>query len=283
MSPAVESSLPIPPVEWLQQALAGDEGARETLLIWLAPLALRYANRICGGDVALAEDVAQDALLSAFVHLSELRSTATIRGWLWQLVRSAYSHRTRSAMWRSSDSVDPLDGALWKSLADGSAGPEKMAAELELAQLLWQEIARLPDDQREVLLLRDMEAMPASEVAARLGLRIEAVKSRLHRARTALQASMRHRLGESTMRSSTSSPCPDVVQLLGEHLEGELSSSSCAAMHRHLEECPQCDSVCRSLRRALSMCASEGAEHVSPSSIQRLRTALARVRSLQCE
>lgn len=281
MSSEVESSLPNPPAEWLREAVAGNDGAREELLTWLAPLALRYAHRVSGGDVALAEDVAQDALLSAFERLSELRSTATIRGWLWQLVRSAHSHRTRSLMLRSSESVDPLEGAIWQSLADGSAGPEKVATELELSQLLWQEIAKLPDEQREVLLLRDMESVPAAEVASRLGLRVEAVKSRLHRARTALQASMLQRMGESAPQPPASSTCPDIVQLWGEQVEGELSSSACAQMQRHLQECPHCDAVCRSLRRALSMCAAEGAAQVSAASLERVRAALARVRSVR--
>ena len=67
--------------------------------------------------------------------------------------------------------------------ADPRRGPDELAASREIEQALEQAIRALPPAQREILMLRDVEGLTAPEVAEVTGLKIEAVKSRLHRAR----------------------------------------------------------------------------------------------------
>jgi RNA polymerase sigma-70 factor (ECF subfamily) len=71
-------------------------------------------------------------------------------------------------------------------------------ARQEIKVLLWQAVAELPDEAREIYMLRDVEDLSGEEVAAKLGISLAAMKSRLHRARQALREKLDARLGTST-------------------------------------------------------------------------------------
>ncbi len=128
---------------------------------------------------------------------------------------------------------------------------------------------------REVLVLRDVEGLTAREVAEVLGTTVEAVKSRLHRARLAVRARVAPALGvsmpagkaEPAGTSPPESTCPDVLTLFSRHLEDEISAEVCADMERHLQSCPRCRMACDSLRRTLALCRTAPAVDV-PVSVQ---------------
>jgi RNA polymerase sigma-70 factor (ECF subfamily) len=120
---------------------------------------------------------------------------------------------------------------------------------------------------REVLVLRDVEGLTAPEVAEVMGLSVEAVKSRLHRARVAVREAVAPLLGipgtgavpapptaATPATASTAERCPDIVELFSKHLEGEISATLCADMERHLARCPACDARCQSLQKTLALC-----------------------------
>jgi RNA polymerase sigma-70 factor (ECF subfamily) len=88
---------------------------------------------------------------------------------------------------------------------------------------------------REVLVLRDVEGLSAPEVGEVLGLSVEAVKSRLHRAAIAVRERVAPALGAA---EPPKPGCPDVLPLLSRHLEGELKPETCQEMERHLATCP---------------------------------------------
>jgi RNA polymerase sigma-70 factor (ECF subfamily) len=103
-------------------------------------------------------------------------------------------------------------------------------------------------------------------VAEVLGLTVEAVKSRLHRARVAVRQAVAPMLGvpepaapAAPARAGGAAPgrevaCPDIVALFSRHLEGEISAAVCADMEKHLQGCEACRSRCDSLQRTLAMC-----------------------------
>jgi RNA polymerase sigma-70 factor (ECF subfamily) len=121
---------------------------------------------------------------------------------------------------------------------------------------------------REILVLRDVEGLTAPEVAEVTGLTVEAVKSRLHRARARVRASVAPMLGIPEPAPDLADGCPDVIALLSRHLEGEISSDVCAQMEAHLEKCGRCTARCDSLRKTLSLCRRSPAPEV-PASVQR--------------
>ena len=122
-----------------------------------------------------AEDAVQIALWQLYRKIGGLRTVATFATWLFRIVeRECYRLFRRGT---------PL------AVAAGSIG-ESITAPAVLVDLhldLAHAIAALPAPYREVLILRDIDELTAPEVAAELGLTVQAVKSRLHRARAMMK------------------------------------------------------------------------------------------------
>jgi RNA polymerase sigma-70 factor, ECF subfamily len=104
------------------------------------------------------------------------------------------------------------------------------------------------------LVLRDVEGLSAAEVAKILGIGVEALKSRLHRARVAIREELAPALGRPPIAPSRGALCPDVLTLFSQHLEGEIDPSVCATMEAHLSQCHHCRDDCESLKRTLAIC-----------------------------
>jgi RNA polymerase sigma factor (sigma-70 family) len=96
------------------------------------------------------------------------------------------------------ESLEGLEDARRDGLADPAPGPEQTAFGREVESALAAAIDALDPDQREVLVLRDIEGLTAPEVAQVIGLSVDAVKSRLHRARLAVRQRVAPVLGMST-------------------------------------------------------------------------------------
>jgi len=95
---------------------------------------------------------------------------------------------------------------------------------------------------------------------------VEAVKSRLHRAR----AKVREALAEYVQAEPLgpiSSRCPDVVAMLSRRLEGDLTGEDCASLQAHVDNCPSCGKACDSLRSLLVTCRRVG-EATAPPEIR---------------
>ena len=127
-----------------------------------------------------------------------------------------------------------------------------------------------PPSQGEVLVLRDVERLPAKQVGEALRISERAVKSRLHRARVAL----RELLAPYAPRAQAAPRCPDTARLVSRYLEGELDAEACANLERHVKSCPDCGATCAALRSVLVTCRSWRGEKL-PDSIRRpLRSAI---------
>jgi RNA polymerase sigma-70 factor (ECF subfamily) len=157
------------------------------------------------------------------------------------------------------------------------ASPDAELARRELGVALEAAIDALDPSMREVIVLRDVEGLSASEVARVVGTSAEAVKSRLHRARAALRARLEPHLGRGVPTVPSDPACPDIVDVLSRHLEGDASSDACAAMEAHLERCASCSAACGSLRRAVALCAMGRQAGLSDADARRVRGIVERV------
>jgi RNA polymerase sigma-70 factor (ECF subfamily) len=99
-----------------------------------------------------------------------------------------------------------------------------------------------------------------------LGIGVDAVKSRLHRARVSVRDQLAPLLAPG--EPSGASGCPDVVPILSQYLEGEISSAQCAEMDRHVAQCPRCRARCDSLRSTLALCRSSARGGSVPPEVQ---------------
>lgn len=139
-----------------------------------------------------AEDVLQESLFKAFVHLPSFEGRSSFSSWLTRIaINSALMLlRKRRAVEVSLD-APTIEGELlcWE-LPDTRRTPEQEYAHWEMEQHLRFAICGLRPSLRKVVDLRRKEDYSISEIAAALGISVTAAKSRLRRARTALHASM---------------------------------------------------------------------------------------------
>jgi RNA polymerase sigma-70 factor (ECF subfamily) len=241
--------------ELLAAAKQGDAAALEALLVRYQPHLYRFGLRMCGNEDD-AGDVAQESLISMARSLRDFRGDSSVSSWLYTIARRFCIKKRRRGKFAPvrEESLDApgIDAA--RQIADPGPSPEQTATSRELQHALTHAIDRLEPAQREVLVLRDVEGLSAPEVAEILGLSVDAVKSRLHRARVAV----RHGLAP-VLRSPGDEPlhdpmCPDVLMLFSQHLEGDIDPTVCATMEAHLAQCPRCRGTCESLKRTLAVC-----------------------------
>lgn len=178
---------------------AGTAAAFEKLVRLHSGRMLSVARRFLAQDHD-AQDAVQDAFLSAFKALPTFDGRARLSTWLHRIVVNAALMKLRSQRRHPEQSMDDL---LPKFLEDGHqsapAGRWKTSpSELELAenrQQIRDQIAKLPESYRTVLLLRDIEEFDTETVAQMLDLSVSVVKVRLHRARQALRTLLDPLLG----------------------------------------------------------------------------------------
>jgi RNA polymerase sigma-70 factor (ECF subfamily) len=160
-----------------------------------APRVYHLARRLLGNP-ADAEDVTQDVFLQLARKLHTFRGESAFPTWLHRVaVNAALAYRRKRALREGYPLPDPLedfreDGSHPAPVRRWATGPEDEALDRETHELIERAIARLPEIYRDVFVLADVEELPKAEIAEMLGLSVEAVKSRLHRARLL----MRHTL-----------------------------------------------------------------------------------------
>ena len=135
-----------------------------------------------------ADDVVQDALLRAFRGFDSLRGSDA-KAWLLTIVRNCHSTASRQQRKQASaplpEEHDTQDGHTMIAM---TPGPEQSADHRDEARTLDRLLSTLPEEHREILVLRELEDMNYREIAAITSLPMGTVMSRLARARAALRA-----------------------------------------------------------------------------------------------
>jgi len=162
-----------------------DEAQR---LVDLIPRLRRYARALTG-ERAAADDLVQDTLERAWSKLHLYRRGTDLRAWLFTVMHNVHVNKLRAAR-----PVDPLDDDMPELAVRAPQADALLLRDLDRA------IARLPADQRAVLLLVTLEEMSYEEVAHALAIPIGTVMSRLSRAREKLRLMM---LGQSAAAKLT--------------------------------------------------------------------------------
>ncbi|MBI5595068.1 MAG: sigma-70 family RNA polymerase sigma factor [Elusimicrobia bacterium] len=177
--------------EAVERVLAGERDA-------FAGLVRRHHQRVLGlclsltGNPADADEAAQEALLKAYRSLSAYRSEASFSTWLHRIAYNACMDFLRARSRRPAESWDALleaEGERLERLLQGDPDPAKAA---EAADLVARLLALLPEEQREVLVLCEMQGFTYEEIAASMGCSVDSVKARLRRARRTLEEGLRH-------------------------------------------------------------------------------------------
>jgi RNA polymerase sigma-70 factor (ECF subfamily) len=171
----------------------GDRAAFDLLVDRHGDALYRFASSHCRSERD-AEDAVQDGLLSAWRGAATFRAEGSARAWLFQIVLHACRRRRRRRAGEPAvhESVEAAE-----ALPSGDAGAEERASSRQTGAALARALGELPEESREVLLLRDVEGLPGDEAAAVLGIGLAAMKSRLHRARLELKERVEAILGHA--------------------------------------------------------------------------------------
>lgn len=167
----------------------GDAEAFETLVRTHSSRLLSVARRFLSNEHD-AQDALQDAFIRAFRAIGTFEERAQLHTWLHRIVVNSALMKLRERRRKPEESIEDL---LPTFAADGHQASESrdwsdaVLERKESAQVVRQAIARLPEQYRVVLMLRDLEERDTTETAALLGTSSNVVKVRLHRARQALR------------------------------------------------------------------------------------------------
>lgn len=168
--------------ELVARAQSGDRAAFAALVREHQDEVYTLARRLVG-DPHLASDVAQEALIRAWRALPSFRGDARLSTWLYRItVNTAWTQKKRAGRHQGSpiddhhDLVAPVD----------AEHPETAGEILELRDRLRAALDRLPDAQREVVVLKDIYGWSHAEIADSMSISVTAAKVRLHRARARL-------------------------------------------------------------------------------------------------
>ena len=165
----------------IARARRGDADAFEQLVVAYRDQVFRLALRMCGSE-ADADEVAQEAFLSAWKALPNFRGESQFSTWLYQLT----THAAIDLMRREKRQI-AADDITEVSAADPAPSPQQQAEQSEQREIVRDAILQLAPEQREVVVLRFMEELSYEEIDAVLKLPSGTVKSRLNRAKAQLK------------------------------------------------------------------------------------------------
>ena len=190
----------------LEALRAGHESAFETMVRVYGGRLLSVARRITQNDED-ARDVVQSAYLSAFRALSGFEGHCQLSTWLHRIVVNTALMRLRSRKRKPEESIEVLlpafqdDGHHVEQFSDWSAPADQLLERKQTRATVRACIQQLPENYREVLILRDIEELSTQEVADTLSMTATAVKVRLHRARQALSTLLRKEYAQPPVTS----------------------------------------------------------------------------------
>lgn len=170
---------------------AGDIGAFNAIVERYQSRVFNLAARILG-DTASADDAAQETFISAYRAIGRFRG-GSLQGWLLRIASNASKDLIRSRRRRREDSLDNL--LLNPSFQVQRRGetPEQHAIRGELRTELQRAILLIPEDQRTVLVMVDVQGLSYDEAAEAVGVSLGTIKSRLNRARARVRDSLMER------------------------------------------------------------------------------------------
>lgn len=195
--PAIDES------DLLARLRAGDGAAFEELVRAYGGRMLAVARRMLRTDED-ARDAVQDAFLNAFRSIDRFEGNARISTWLHRIVVNAALMKLRTRRRKPEQSIEDLlpafleDGHMAAPASPWREVGEDPIEQQQLSRAVRDSIEALPEDYRNVLLLRDIEEVDTAETARLLNISPGAVKTRLHRARQALRGLLEPHLAQES-------------------------------------------------------------------------------------
>jgi RNA polymerase sigma-70 factor (ECF subfamily) len=178
----------------VNRCAAGDEAACTELVAEHQRMVYHLALHMLG-DHEEALDLSQEVFLNVFRTIGRFRGQSALKTWIYRIVINQARNRQRWWKRRHRSEQVSLDERLEVAGNLPPAGdaddPHRMFGRRELATRIWDALARLPFDQRTVVVLREIDGLSYDEIAFSLDVAVGTVKSRLTRARSVLRSQLR--------------------------------------------------------------------------------------------
>ena len=179
--------------EVIESCKAGDKRAFEEIVLHYQKRVFSIAYRMLGNPEE-AKDLAQEVFLSVFDSIKDLREEMKFDVWLTQITlnhcRNRWKYLKRRHYFTSDSLDDPIeteDGDMPRQLAAPSDNPETFYEKKMIQQWIERGLLKLKEDQRELIVLRDLQGYSYEEIGELFHLPEGTVKSKLHRARMDLK------------------------------------------------------------------------------------------------
>jgi RNA polymerase sigma-70 factor (ECF subfamily) len=177
----------------IENCKAGDEKAFAEIVLHRQKKVFNIAYRMLG-NWEEAKDLAQEVFISVYESIKDLKEEIKFDAWLTQITlnhcRNRWKYLKRRQYFNSDSLDDPIeteDGSVPRAIYDPSDNPEILLEKKMVQQLIQRGLLKLKEDQRELLVLRDLQGYSYEEMGETLGLPEGTIKSKLHRARMDLK------------------------------------------------------------------------------------------------
>jgi RNA polymerase sigma-70 factor (ECF subfamily) len=185
--------------------LDDDRRAFEQLMRRHQGMVRAQLRRLLHGDEATADDIAQEVFLLAWRKLDQFRSEARFSTWLHRIaVNTAKNHLVSSNRKPPNDDIEVEDAEQFESglrLRDNDT-PERELMRQQLEQTVLRAVEDLPPELRDAITFREVEGMSYEEIAERMDCPIGTVRSRIFRAREAIDERMKPLLDHDERKRS---------------------------------------------------------------------------------
>ncbi len=177
----------------IENCKAGDEKAFAEIVLHRQKKVFNIAYRMLGNSEE-AKDLAQEVFISVYESIKDLKEEIKFDAWLTQITlnhcRNRWKYLKRRQYFNSDSLDDPIeteDGSVPRAIYDPLDNPEVLLEKKMVQQLIQRGLLKLKEDQRELLVLRDLQGYSYEEMGETLGLPEGTIKSKLHRARMDLK------------------------------------------------------------------------------------------------
>jgi RNA polymerase sigma-70 factor, ECF subfamily len=178
----------------IKQVLIGDQNAFGEIVEVYRDKIYQLCYRMLGNAYE-AEDMAQEAFIRAYVNIERYNVNRKFSTWLYRIATNLCIDRLRKKKpdYYLDAEVAGTEGlTLYSQIASTGVTPDEEVSKMEIQSIIQQEILKLPEKYRSVIVLRYIDELSLNEISEILSLPLGTVKTRIHRGREALRKQLRH-------------------------------------------------------------------------------------------
>ncbi len=187
-------------ISFITQFLKGDNAGFNGLVVKYQDQIMNLCVRVLG-NYTDGQDAAQETFVKVYKNLHTFKGEALFSTWLYRIAVNTCRNKQRSWWSRFSRSAVKLDAPIRneendriREVSDTSLSPEKDLKRHRIAEAVKKALATLPKKHRELIVLRDIQGRSYEEIEQILNISLGTVKSRLVRARSAMQERLRGKI-----------------------------------------------------------------------------------------